>query len=59
MIENLMIIFFSCYVLLTTFMMYRAVKEKDPRRRLKNALALLTIVSIGVPLLVAFILLFM
>jgi len=59
MSETLMIILFSCYVLLTTFMMYRAVKEKDPRRRLKNALALLTIVSIGVPLLVAFILLFM
>ena len=54
-----MVILFSCYVLLTTFMMFRAVKERDPRQRLKNALALLTIVSIGVPLLVAFILLFM
>ena len=59
MIEILMVILFSCYVLVTTFMMFRAVKERDPRKRLKNALALLTIVSIGVPLLVAFILLFM
>ena len=47
---------FLVYVALTTWQMRRATRVTDPRERLQEARKLLGVVSLGVPLLVAVIL---
>ena len=47
---------FAAYVLLVTWQMRRAVRTREPGARLREARRLLALVSLGVPLLVVFIL---
>ena len=47
---------FAAYVLLVTWQMRRAVRTPEGVARLREARRLLLLVSLGVPLLVAFIL---
>ena len=47
---------FAAYVLLVTWQMRRAVRAHEAGARLREARRLLLLVSLGVPLLVAFIL---
>jgi small neutral amino acid transporter SnatA (MarC family) len=50
---------FLVYVALTTWQMRRATRAADPREKLQEARKLLGVVSLGVPLLVAVILVLM
>jgi hypothetical protein len=47
---------FLAYVLLTLWQLQRATGATDPHTRLREAMRALIIVSLGVPLLIAFIL---
>ncbi len=47
---------FAAYVLLVTWQMRRAVRTREAGPRLREARRLLAVVSLGVPLLVALIL---
>ncbi len=48
---------FACYVALTSWRMRLALRASGPERRLREARILLAVVSLGVPLLVAVLLL--
>ena len=50
-----LVVLFAVYCALVTWQMRRAVRSREPQARLREARRLLLLVSLGVPLAMAFI----